>query len=63
MKWARIENKTVMEIIDFDPVGRFHPALVWVECPENCEQRWTYVDGQFLSPQQLVNPPMIDQPT
>lgn len=62
MKWARIENNVVMEIIDFDPVGRFHPDLIWVECPENCEQRWTYIDGQFNTPISLP-PPTSPEPT
>lgn len=50
MKWARIENSTVMEITDIDPVGRFHPSLIWVECPEEVGQHWTYDGNTFSAP-------------
>lgn len=33
MMWARIEDGAVREVITFDPAGRFHESLVWVECP------------------------------
>lgn len=36
--WARIENDTVMEIIDFDPEGRFHKDLEWVMCSDTAEE-------------------------
>ena len=52
MKWARIENGTVMEITDIDPNGRFHPDLIWVECPEEVGQRWSYSDGIFTAPEE-----------
>lgn len=50
MKWARIENETVMEITDIDPAGRFHESLIWVQCPVEVEQRWTYANGTFSAP-------------
>lgn len=46
--WARIENETVMELTDIDPSDRFHPALIWVECPENTVQGMLYQGGEFL---------------
>ena len=49
-KWARIENNTVMEITNIDPEGRFHPALIWAECPEEVEQHWTYDGKEFAAP-------------
>jgi len=51
-KWARIENNTTMEITDIDPNGRFHPDLIWVECPEEVGQRWSYSDGIFTAPEE-----------
>lgn len=30
--WARLENDKVVEIIDFDPKGKFHPSLVFASC-------------------------------
>jgi hypothetical protein len=30
--WARLENSRVVEIVDTDPVGRYHPDLVFVSC-------------------------------
>ncbi len=54
MKYARIETGTVRETIDFDPTGRFHPSLVFVPCPDNCERGWTY-DGSTFAP--YIPPP------
>ncbi|MCK6815584.1 hypothetical protein [Enterobacter kobei] len=48
--WARIENTAVMEVTDIDPTGRFHPSLVWVECPADIQQGYSYVDGEFAAP-------------
>lgn len=52
-KWARIENDRVMETTDIDPSGRFHPSLVWVQCDDNIDQHYTYVDGVFTEPPPL----------
>jgi hypothetical protein len=41
-KWARIEDSEVREVIDFDPEGRFDPALVWVECGDDVGCYWVY---------------------
>lgn len=30
--WARLENGRVAEITELDPLGRFHPELVFVPC-------------------------------
>lgn len=48
--WARIENNTVVEITDIDPAGRFHPLLVWVECPDYVQPGFT-CDGEVFTPQ------------
>lgn len=48
--WARLENNVVMELTDIDPEGRFHPSLVWVECPEGTQQWYIYENGSFTQP-------------
>ena len=51
MKYARIEDGLVKEIGEFDSlIERFHPSLVWVECPDAVKQLWTYTDGVFSEP-------------
>lgn len=66
--WARIEmNETtlkweVIEVIDFNPVGNYHPSLIWVECTDVVEQGFTYDEktGVFTSADELysVNMPL-----
>jgi hypothetical protein len=29
--WARIDGGAVVELIGFDPTGRFNPAMIWVD--------------------------------
>lgn len=43
-KYARIENGQVMEIINFDPTGKFAPDFVamFVPCPDTVGERDTY---------------------
>ncbi|MRG31838.1 tail fiber assembly protein [Enterobacter cancerogenus] len=45
--WALIESNKVIEITDEDPKGRFHPSLMWIECPENVTTGYEYQDGIF----------------
>lgn len=50
-KWARIQNgNDVAEVINFDPEGKFHPSLVWVECPDHVTDHYTYENGKFVAP-------------
>lgn len=49
-KWARIENNKVMETTDLDPNGRFHPSLVWVECPDDVTFAYSYDGSAFSAP-------------
>ncbi len=35
MKYARIENEVVLEVINFDPTGKYHESIVWYEVPED----------------------------
>lgn len=57
--YARIENNTVAEVGTFDSIeGRFHPSLVWVECPAGTAEGDLY-DGQgFSTPPAPVPPPL-----
>ena len=37
-KWARKdENNQIVEIIDYDPSGKFHEGVIWHEVPDNTE--------------------------
>lgn len=56
MKYARIENGLVAEIIHTDPAGLFHPSRVWVECPDNVAEGWSY-DGEGFAPPAPVAAP------
>jgi len=49
MRYARIENGIVMEIIDFDPKGRFTKEIEkqFVECDEDTKQGFKYDNGVF----------------
>lgn len=46
--WARIVGGIVREVIDFDPTGHYHPALVWVPCPDETTPGDIY-DGQAFA--------------
>jgi len=52
--WARIENNTVMELIDPAPAGRFHPSLVWLPAPEEHQADvtagWTVTGDVWAAP-------------
>ena len=49
MKYARIENNIVKEIINFDPKGRFTKEIEeqFVECDEDTKQGLKYENGVF----------------
>lgn len=58
MRYARIENGVIREIGIFDSIkDRFHPSLVWVECPSNAIEGMRYEGGKFLPP----NSPTADE--
>ncbi|MFD2645148.1 tail fiber assembly protein [Pseudomonas japonica] len=48
--WARIEQEKVAEVTANDPAGRFHEALIWIECAGEVREGWTYQDHQFRPP-------------
>ncbi|EIV6944794.1 TPA: hypothetical protein N6Y29_001238 [Escherichia coli] len=47
--WARIEENKVEEITEINPEGRFHPSLIWKECPADTQQGDLYIDGEFIA--------------
>ena len=52
MKYVRFKNNTVVEIIDFDPTGKYHPSIEWHECPnDEVEQNWTTDGFNFYPPE------------
>ena len=51
MRYARLENNIVMEIIDFNPLGIFSLDLIFVECDDlSVQQGWVYDNGIFNKP-------------
>ena len=50
MKYARIQNGVVMEIVetDKDISTLYTPDLVWVACNDSVTQRQLYANGEFL---------------
>lgn len=32
-KWARLHSNIVVEVVDTDPTGKYHPSIQWVEVP------------------------------
>lgn len=45
--WARVEHNKVVELTDTDPSGRYHPSLIWYECPDDAKQGWIF-DGEVI---------------
>ena len=58
MKYARIENNTVQEIIDFNPQGRFTQEIVsqFIECPDDTKQNMIYENGEFKENVVVIDP-------
>jgi len=50
MKYARIQNGVVMEVVetDKDISTLYTPDLVWVTCNDSVTQRQLYANGEFL---------------
>lgn len=53
--WGRIENNAVVETTDIDPSGRFHPSLVWVECPDYVQPGYIYDGNSFTLPEDTAS--------
>ncbi len=60
MKYARIEDGYVLEVIDFDPAGKFHPAIIWQEVPDDVVAGATTEDGVNFTPPPDM--PELEQP-
>lgn len=59
MKFARIQDGKIAEIGHFDSIeNRFHPSLVWVECPAEFSEGDLY-DGQAFSHYTPPTPPPL----
>lgn len=41
-KFVRLENNVVVEVIDFDPTGKFHPDFVFIPAPDTVGERDVY---------------------
>lgn len=56
--YARIVNNTIAEIVDFDPVERFHPdvAALFSPAPEGAEAGAMLVDGVWVNPAPAPEP-------
>jgi len=48
--YARIKDNTAIEVIKFDPAGKFHPLIIWTKVPDEVEQGWTITDGEWVAP-------------
>jgi len=61
MKWARIENGIVMEIIDVEPIGRYTEEIVnqFNTCEDDTEQGDIFEEGIYSKPQ-IIPPSEID---
>lgn len=60
--FARIVNDTVQDVIDFDPVGRFHVdiASLYVQVPDHVRPNATLMDGVWVNPPEPA-PPTAEQ--
>ena len=60
MAYARVVDGKVKEVIKFDPSGRYPSDYVWVECPDDTQQKATYNGSVFTNP---VEPePVMTEP-
>jgi hypothetical protein len=52
MKYARIDNGAVVEIVDLDgdPADFFHPTLQFMPAPEGCAAGWKVEGGVLVPP-------------
>lgn len=49
--WARVEDNVVLEVIDVNPGGRYHPSIEWIPCSDEVLPTWTLSNGTFSPPQ------------
>lgn len=57
MKYARIENNTVMEIVEFDPKGRFVKEIEeqFQHCDESVQVNDIFENGIYRKPEIVVD--------
>ena len=53
--WARIRNNKAIEVINFDPAGKYHENIIWDAVPDEVKQNWT-TDGANWYPPEIVAP-------
>lgn len=60
--FARIVNDTVQDVIDFDPVDRFHAdtAALYVQVPDHVRPNAKLMDGVWVNPPEPA-PPTAEQ--
>jgi hypothetical protein len=54
MKYGRIENDRVVEVVSWNPEGKYPPDLVWLPVPEAYED---IVDNNFIVINSAISPP------
>jgi len=52
MKYARVVNNIVTEVVDRNPRTIFHPtvARMFIEATDEVKRGWTYSSGEFTAP-------------
>lgn len=59
MRFARIQDSRIAETGEFDSIeGRFHPSLIWVECPDPQFVEGDLYDGTFSKYTPPAPPPL-----
>lgn len=48
MKWARIQDNRVIEVVTEDPKGRYHPSIEWWEITDDIQENYILFNGVFL---------------
>lgn len=44
------ENNRIVEVKANNRTFPIAEPLYWIDCPDNCQTDWTYVNGQFVEP-------------
>ena len=50
--YARVQNNTVLDVIDFDPSGRFHPdvAAMYISVPDGTVSNAKLINRNWVNP-------------
>jgi hypothetical protein len=49
---ALISGDAVVEIVDQE--FEVHESCFWIDCPDNCERGWKYIDGELVEPDPII---------